>query len=140
MHDLPDGFFARVHDPRIARKLLSDEIGGLLFDALTKLREMPLSVELVARYKHRLELDILKYARAKYNWSIRDLPVHITFDVIGQDVHLDLEGPLAVDIYVSIQEFAELGRTMPLPEFISGQSESDAEEEDEDDGGWSYGR
>jgi len=141
MKDIPKDFLARAHDPRIVRKILADEIAGLLYDALRSIRGSQITSENIVKIKHRLELDILKYARNRFNWSARELPLQIQLDMFNGTVAVDLTGPLAVDVCVAIEEFTAFGQTMPLPDFLLDNDEDEDEEaESAATSEWSYGR
>lgn len=134
-----DSFLTRAHDPKVIRKVLASEIGALLYDAIRHIREKALNRESAKQYKHRLELDILKYARARFDWKAQELPLKIEFDVIDGQVRINLEGPLSVDVYVAIEEFISFGQEMSLPDFLLDEPQEE-ETAEADGNGWTYGR
>jgi hypothetical protein len=137
MGELPDSIVDRFHDPKIRRKIMCDELGALLVEAVRDLPNQPFHTGTdLKRLAAQMELDVLNFCRNNHGWAERELPLKIKLAFLKGKPHVDLEGPLAYEVGIAMQDFCTLGKYMPLP----GEGVDDPELDDDDDGGFVYGR
>lgn len=136
MDELSDNLVERFYDPKVRRKIMVEEMAALLVEVLRDINNQPFAtVDGLKRFKNRLELDLLKFARQNHGWDERELPLKITLDFIEGKPHADLEGPLAYEVGIAMGEFLTLGQRMALP----GEDEKPKKAPPPKDGGFKYG-
>lgn len=126
--DGPSSIIERIHDPKIQRRIMVDELSTHLVESIESLNGMrSISVEQLKDLQRTLEFQILRFCQTR-GWTERELPLAVHLEMNGTVPFMNLTGPLAYEVAEGIVKFTSVGNQVRS---LSSQWEDIIDEQEE---------
>jgi hypothetical protein len=122
----------KFHDPVVQRKIFVSRIVAFVVDFLKPYQLLGIqSEEQLKRLQNTIELDVFKYGTSTNFWTKRELPLQVKLAYHKGKMHMDLNGPLAGEVYVEMQNYLNFSQS--IGELNEGYVDDDDDYDDEEE-------